>query len=252
MEDFNQAMISALNTDPLFAHALTANGFTLLGMRTVTCCCSTRAARKLMLTGLIPHKDSHTSRTIDLETLNNFTTGNDHDASLARLDLIQSQELTRAGTPLGTNIRNHNLITALLRDTPGPFITTKSLGLTRLRRDRESAALGSPPLRKDDKIAAFREAGLVIQFIGEGGDPHEVGGGNEVWDQRRARKSRVAEWLRHERFPRGWKKTKHKITADDDMAPLAARVEFWQGEWEKGSAGDEEGLEGQESGDGNE
>lgn len=215
MDMFEAAMIGPLNLHPEFANLLTANGFHLLG--------------------LIPDLDSRTDQPINLETLNNFTTGNEHDASLSKLDRFESFQVTAPGTLEGTIVPSDKLIGELLNDLSGPHITTKYLGLSRLRRDRESLALGSPPLREADKVAAFREAGLIIQFIGEGGDPNENGGGDEVWDQRLAHKARVAEWLHAERFPKGWRRTKHPITLNGDMLPLADRVEYWQ-EWWEGQA----------------
>lgn len=76
------------------------------------------------------------------------------------------------------------------------------------------------------ETACLNEAGLVIQFIGEGGDPYE---GTGEWDQRLARKERVWEWFVYERFPEGWVRTGHPVTAEGDMVPLAGRVEYWQG-----------------------
>jgi hypothetical protein len=183
--------------------------------------------------GFLTKDTNWTTRSIDLETLNNFTTGNDHDASLSRHDHLSSKDRTPGGTPLASIVPSQGLISQLLSDTPGRYLTTRSLGLSRIRRDRESLAAGSLPLRAADKVASFREAGLIIQFIGEGGDPNEVGGGAEMFDQRRAEKRRVGEWLRFERFPRGWRRTRHQVTVAGDMLPLAARVEFWQGEWAK-------------------
>lgn len=212
MDMFEAAMIGPLNLHPEFANLLTANGFHLLG--------------------LIPDLDSRTDQAINLETLNNFTTTNEHDASLSKADRIESPELTAAGTLKSTIVPSDRLIGELLDDLDGPYITTKSLGLSRLRRSRESLALGSPPLREADTVASFREAGLVVQFIGAGGDPNEIGGGVEAWDGRLARKARVAEWLRFERFPRGWERTGHPISAEGDMLPLAERVKFWYEWWE--------------------
>lgn len=229
MANFNAAQITALNMDPDLANILTANGFRLLGA-------FANHLIALILTinlGFLTKDTNWTTHSIDLETLNNFTTGNDHDASLSRLDHLASNARTPGGTSLASIVPSQELISQLLSDTPGRYLTTRSLGLSRLRRNRDSLAAGSPPLRVADKVASFREAGLIIQFIGEGGDPNELGGGAEVFDQRRAEKRRVGEWLMFERFPRGWQRTSHQITLAGDMLPLAARVEFWQGEWMK-------------------
>jgi hypothetical protein len=232
MSDFESALTSSLNLFPSFANALTANAFNLLGFT--------------------DQRNPRTTSTINLETLNNFAAGNEHDASLSRLDrkesIAQSKSgelvLTDAGTPKDTLVPNEGLIQHLLSDVDGPFVSTRSLGLSRLRRDTDSLAAGSPPLREGDAVAAVREAGLIIQFLGEGGDPQDSDSTGqsdaEIWDQRLAKKDKIAEWFTRERFPREWERTGHQVTAQGDMIPLAARVIFWRNWWdvEKGKTVD--------------
>ena len=221
MSVFNKAMIEPLNFHPAFANLLTADNFAMLG--------------------LIPDINRTTSRTIDLETLNNYTTHNDHDASLSRLDRIQSTgQYASGGTPLWTLIPGRDMISKLLADAPGQWINTRSLALSRIRRDRESLAAGSPPLDEKDGMAVLNQAAVIIQFIGEGGDPNEAGIadvdsslGKVMWDARLASKRRVAEWLEFERFPKGWRRTRHQVTADGDMLPIVNRIEYWRGVWER-------------------
>ena len=198
MTDFNTAMICVLNLAPDFANLLTATNFALLK--------------------LIPDEDGFTEETIDLETLNNYTTGAEHDASLSKEDRhlsIRQGRFAEGGTPLGPIVPSSRLIDELMSDLPGPYLTTKSLGLARVRRTRASLASGAPPLNEQARTASFKDAGILLQVFGRGG------GG-----ERRALKRHVGEWLRNERFPQGWRRS-DTVLLTEDMVALAERVEYW-------------------------
>lgn len=198
-DEFNKAMISALNYSPDLANTITTSMLEKLG----------------------------NPAAVNLEALNNFTAQTDHDASFSRLDNIQSKELTPEGTPIGTLVPNAGLIDQLLSDTSPkefPFLNTTSFARTRLRREAESVAAGSTPLTDGLNAGSITEAALAIQFIGEGGDANEIGGGEEVWDQRAACKHRMQEWLVFERFPKGWRRTRHPVSGEGDIGPLSNRI----------------------------
>lgn len=169
-------------------------------------------------------------KTIDLEAINNYTVESDHDASFSRLDRIQWPQLTPAGTPIGSLLQDPGVIGALADDVVPkgvPFLNAAAFARTRLRREAESVAAGSPPLSKDMKLRAQREAALALQFVGEGGDPQITGGRPESWDQRKASVYAMQEWLLFERFPTGWRRTPHVVTDTGDITPLADRVTYW-------------------------
>ena len=127
-------------------------------------------------------------------------------------------------------LQNPGLIAALAHDTVpmgSPHLTASGLARTRLRREAESIAAGSPALSSDLKLRAQREAALALQFVGKDRDPQIVGRGPESWDQRKASVYAMQEWLLYERFPTGWRRTPHVVTEAGDITPLAERVTYW-------------------------
>lgn len=108
-----------------------------------------------------------------------------------------------------------------------PSLNTSSLGRTRVRREAESVAAGSPPLVNSPGFfgSALGEAGLVLLFLGKGDED-----GQEP-DSRSAPKEQVQEWLDYERFPVGWMRSDRELDFDDDLTPLVKRVTYWRSQW---------------------
>ena len=180
--------MNATNIDPAFVLSFTQTTFTNLGVP---------------LDG-----------TIDLVDLDRHDV-TEHDASLTRLDIIQGDTLA---VQLG-------MVGDMLNDAPGGinYLNTTSLGLTRARREKESQAVGSPPLPVGFENLALAEAGLVLLLLGTGGETNP--------DERQALKSQVNEWFHFERFPRGWVMSPTVLTVVGDLNPIVGRIMYWQQYW---------------------
>jgi hypothetical protein len=154
--------------------------------------------------------------------------------------------------------------------TSFPWLNTSSFGKTRIRRIRESLAVGSPPLTPVFDDACYAEQSLVILVIGEdprdgpgfrnpsapgnsrsshGGrdskqedsqnDTKDVNGTNRsatkgedamALDAWFVRKERAVEWFTFERFPVGWMRSSDTITFGD-MDAFARRVRHFANVW---------------------
>jgi hypothetical protein len=200
MSDFENAIIEAFNFSPSFATNLTVGAFQRLGL----------------LTGNAAHDDVVA---IDLVALDAHDK-TEHDASITRLDIIQGNNL----------VVQPSYVQNMLNDTsPGsyPSLNTSSLGRTRVRREKESIAVGSPPLTDNDVMfdLALAEAGLALLFLGLGDDD------SQSPDARSIPKGRAQEWFDYERFPLGWMRSKRELDLDEDLAPLVKRVAYWRNYW---------------------
>jgi len=157
-EDFNNAQVVALNFSPDLASTTTNAMVAKLG-----------APTNLSDTFSLGQFSSHDHT--------------EHDASLTRLDVIQGDAVDV----------NYGLVQRLLDDATFPWLNTTSLGHSRVRREAESIAAGSPKLA--DRFVSFAqlEASFITLVFG-------VGGENDT-DARGAPKDQVKAWLDEERFP---------------------------------------------------
>jgi hypothetical protein len=108
----------------------------------------------------------------------------EHDASLTRADVIQGSVVDV----------DPALVHLMLADSPQPWLDTESIGRSRVRRESESLAIGSPTLSSNFTQFAQLEASFIILIFGLGGDEGDT-------DARSASKKQVMEWLNEERFP---------------------------------------------------
>ncbi|KAF2670824.1 Cloroperoxidase, partial [Microthyrium microscopicum] len=153
--NFTDGIATALNVDPSFAAIITNGAIGALGA------------------------PANESASFSLDQLDVHDV-DEHDASLTRLDKIQGQTLTV----------QPSLVDALLADSDTGFITTNSLAISRVRREKESVAAGSPPLSDHFVGVSLGEAAfvLLVTGLGEGA-------------ARQAKKDIVKAWLDEERFP---------------------------------------------------
>lgn len=143
--------------------------------------------------------------TIDLEQLNNRTSGLERPASLARAD--DSNDVVPAR------------VQAVLDDSNDKkYLTAASLGASRHRVELAS------PLTAAQQSPAQGEAGFVLALMMDGTVP---AAGTEAVDytQLKAFKSWAKEWLTFERLPTelGWRPSTREVSFAD-LAPINAAI----------------------------
>lgn len=200
ISDFENAITAALNLSPNFATNLTVGAFQHLGL----------------LTDNATHDDVVA---IDLVALDAHDK-TEHDASITRLDIIQGNNLVVQPSYV------QNMLDDTVPDSYS-FLNTSSLGRTRVRREKESIAVGSPPLMDNEVMfgLALAEAGLVLLFLGLGDD------NSQSPDARSIPKGQAQEWFNYERFPLGWMRSQRELDLDGDLAPLVQKVAYWRNYW---------------------
>jgi hypothetical protein len=106
------------------------------------------------------------------------------------------------------------LVARLLADSDTDYVTTTSLGKSRVRREKESRGVGSPPLSDLFVGVATGEAGLLLLILGQG-----EGAG------RQAPKDVAKAWLLQERFPveKGYRRSEVPLTSEF-VAPISAAI----------------------------
>jgi hypothetical protein len=187
-----------LNFSPDFANAITTAMLTKLGVLTND-----------------PAQDE--ALRLDLEQTN-VHGKTEHDASITRLDLSQGDNL---------HVQVH-LVQQFLDDSVPlayPYLNTSSVGRTRVRRERESLALGNPPLADIFFTGAQGEAALILLIFGE--DKGPVTARNA--DSRRIPKERLRSWLINEKFPteNGFRRSIRQIQAAENGF-LVSGIAKWQ------------------------
>ncbi|RDW74859.1 hypothetical protein BP6252_06001 [Coleophoma cylindrospora] len=122
----------------------------------------------------------------------------EHDASLTRLDKTQGSVIDV----------DPGLVHLLLADSQESWLNTKSIGRSRVRRENESIAIGSPVLSSAFTSFAQLEASFIVLIFG-------LSGGDAI-DERWAPKEQVKEWLNEERFPidKGYNRSEVALTID--------------------------------------
>jgi hypothetical protein len=122
----------------------------------------------------------------------------EHDASLTRADKIQGSVIDV----------DPALVHMMLADSNQTWLNTESIGRSRVRREKESIAVGSPPLSSDFVQFSQLEASFIILVFGAGGDRSQI-------DTRAASKEQVKEWINEERFPtdRGYYRSQIELTS---------------------------------------
>lgn len=159
--------------------------------------------------GIIPANGAFSAlgatHTIDLEQLNNRTSGLERPASLARADDSNDVMPTR--------------VRAILDDSNEEnYITVASLGRSRHRVELES------PLTPAQQSPAQGEAGFILALMLEGTVP-AAGTEDVEYSQLKAFKDRVQEWLTFERLPveLGWRPAVREVSLAD-LAPINAAI----------------------------
>jgi hypothetical protein len=184
---FDQSIVDSINFEPNFAHAITMAMLGKLGVTT-------------------NDTEQNAALRIDLEQTN-VHDKTEHDASVTRLDLSQGDNKNVQLT----------LVQDFLDDTV-PFaygyLNTSSVGRTRVRREKESLALGNPPLADKFFQGAQGEAGLILTTMDDNSSPIT----SQNADYRRAPKERVRSWLVNERFPteQGFRRPSRVITQQEN------------------------------------
>jgi len=142
-DDLNKAQVLALNMDPKFAAEVTTNMMGKLGI-------------------VAPSNGQPIVLSLDVFNDHGVV---EHDASLTRLD-------SREGD---TVVVRPTLVQKLLDDTlpkDSTIVNAASFARSRLRREKESIAAGSPELSTADKDVSIVEIGLLLLVAGQGGsDP---------------------------------------------------------------------------------
>jgi hypothetical protein len=135
--------------------------------------------------------NSLTTQTLDLDHLN-LHDAIEHDASLSRNDASQGD--------------NHSLqpklLEALLADADGDFLTVESLAKSRVRREKESLAAGSPVLSMKSSTFGYGEAALILQALGI---PDAAG-------NFKVPKASIRKWIGEEKLPDGYVKPVKSIS----------------------------------------
>jgi hypothetical protein len=145
------------------------------------------------------------NHTIDLEQLNNRTSGLERPASLARAD--DSNDVVPAR------------VLAVLADSDDKtYITAASLG-----RSRHRVELASP-LTPAQQSPAQGEAGFILALMLDGTVP-AAGTEGVDYTKLKAFKDRVQEWLTFERLPVeiGWRPSEREVSLAD-LAPINAAI----------------------------
>ncbi|OSS54963.1 hypothetical protein B5807_00095 [Epicoccum nigrum] len=143
--------------------------------------------------------------TIDLEQLNNRTSGIERPASLARAD--DSNDVVPAR------------VQAVLDDSDdATYINAASLGASRHRVELAS------PLTATQQSPAQGEAGFILALMLDGTVP-AAGTEGADYTELKAFKNWVKEWLTFERLPveLGWKPSKFEVSLTD-LAPINAAI----------------------------
>ncbi|KAF3006912.1 hypothetical protein E8E13_011200 [Curvularia kusanoi] len=149
------------------------------------------------------------TRTINLEQLNNRTSGLERPASLARADDSNDVVPSR--------------VVAVLNDSPDKkYINAASLGRSRHRVELHS------PLTATQQSPAQGEAGFVLALMLDGTVPAAGINGTD-YTQLKAFKNWVQEWLTFERLPAelGWKRSTREVSLTD-LAPINAAIKAAQ------------------------
>jgi hypothetical protein len=171
---FNDAQVDALNMSPDFASKTTD-----------------------AMVGKLPSSVRNgTTFNLDNFVAHNYT---EHDASLSRQDKIQGS----------TKDVDPGLVRLMLADSPQPWLNAESIGRSRVRRENESQAIGSPSLSSDFVSFAQLEAAFIIVVFGVGGSESDV-------DMRVAPSEQVRQWFNEERFPieAGYYRSQSPLTLD--------------------------------------
>lgn len=156
-------------------------------------------------TGAFKALGVNASLTIDLEQLNNRTSGLERPASLARAD--DSNDVVPAR------------VQAVLDDSAdATYITAASLGASRHRVELAS------PLTAAQQSPAQGEAGFVLALMLDGTVP-AAGTEGVDYTQLKAFKDWTKEWLTFERLPveLGWRASARKVSLAD-LAPINAAI----------------------------
>jgi hypothetical protein len=124
----------------------------------------------------------------------------EHDASLTRADTIQGSVLDV----------DPGLVHLMLADSSETWLSAESIGRSRVRRESESLAIGSPGLSSNFTHFAQLEASFIILVFGSGGDLGEI-------DTRVASKEQVRAWLNEERFPTEYGYDRSQIILTSDL-----------------------------------
>jgi len=175
---------------------------------------------------------------LDLEQTN-VHNKTEHDASITRLDFSQGDNL---------HIQAH-LVQQFLDDTVPmsyPYVNASSAGRTRVRRERESLALGNPPLADIFFTGAQGEAALVLLAMGD--DQGPVTAKNA--ESRKIPKDRLRSWLINEMFPteQGFKRPSRQVQAQENgflvngIAKWQASMQGPKGNGDKNSEGGSNGY----------
>ncbi|KAF2101137.1 Cloroperoxidase [Rhizodiscina lignyota] len=130
-DDFNDAMIAALNFNLDLASATT----------------------NAMVAKLGSPKNSSKSFTLEDFAAHDHT---EHDASLTRLDLIQGSTIDVSP----------GLVKMLMDDAPNNYLDAGSIGKTRARREFESVGIGSPKLSEAFTAFAQLESSFIPLVFG--------------------------------------------------------------------------------------
>lgn len=180
-DDFNKAMVDALNFDESLASGTTNAMVAKLG------------------------SPFNSSSAFDLE---DFSTHDhtEHDASLTRLDVLQGSNSDVAP----------GLVKLLMDDSDTSYINAVSIGKSRIRRECESQAIGSPKLSTAFTAFAQLEASFIPLVFGTGGTTKNA-------NNRNAPKTPVRVWLNEERFPsdHGYKRPSTVLTKDLQNAVIS-------------------------------
>ena len=124
--------------------------------------------------------------------------GIEHDASLSRADVSEGD---------GVSLQP-GLVELLMSDSMTDVLSVESLARSRVRRERDSAVRGLPPLDGKGVFIAYGEAALILETFASGSDGNGPTAGKEA----------VRTWLMEERLPDGYMKPSVPISLDATVA----------------------------------
>ncbi|KIW02646.1 uncharacterized protein PV09_06085 [Verruconis gallopava] len=172
LNDLSNAAMKVYNIDILLATLFTRGGNLLIQNNTL---------------------DGVLKTTVDLSDYDKHD-AIEHDGSLTRMDFSQGDDHTF----------QPEMLKQLLNDSTSDFLDFDSLAKSRVRREKDMASRGNPPLDGKGIFIAYGEAALLLETFGKGTN--------------KAPKADIETFFSEERLPDGYEVPKQLITIPSTVA----------------------------------
>lgn len=141
--------------------------------------------------------------------------------------LIHADDITEEGSDWRPKAK---LFSKYMADSRGSdLINTTSQAISRLRRDRESQAAGSPPIVYNGSditgVLALGEVALILLVMGQ---LQEAAPGKDPVEGWVLPKSWADDWLMQNKLPAKWKRSEDPITSEQQRALSAIIYGYMQ------------------------